>query len=154
MNRQVVTAEDISRFRSETLPSGLAGGIAAAPAPSYEHEPQADTYKDRLMKYIPTEVVATWIFLDGIARSAPGPTQAAMLRWTVFLALLAGTWLYLLRVQRVTKRQQLAISTLAFAVWVISLGGPFSLLSWYSPVYGAILLPLYTFAIPVIQAEN
>ena len=154
MQRQVVTAQDARRFRGETSPTGLTGGIAAAPARHHSHEEQPDTYKDRLLKYIPTEVVATYIFVDGIARTATDTVQASMLHWIIFLALLVGTWFYLLRVQHVTKRQQLVMSTLAFAVWVLSLGGPFASFGWYSPVYGAILLPLYTFAIPIIQAEK
>ena len=60
----------------------------------------------------------------------------------------------LARVQRVSKKAQLAISTLAFAVWVFSLGGPFQSFSWYNPFYGSVLLPLYTFGISALKVES
>ena len=75
----------------------------------------------------------------------------------VFLALLALTWPYLSRIGGVTNRTQLAISTGAFFFWVFSLGGPFvylmGLVGWtYHPIYGGLLLPLYTFAVPILDS--
>jgi Kef-type K+ transport system membrane component KefB len=72
----------------------------------------------------------------------------------VFLALLVGTWFYLERLQKVSKRQQLIVSTVAFAIWTFSLGGPFADFAWYSPIYGAVLLPLYTFAVALVGGPN
>lgn len=95
-----------------------------------------------------------FVLVDGMLRSAAPSLPIPVIRWVVFFALLAGTWLYLQRVERVSKLQQLLISTVAFAVWVFSLGGPFSAFTWYSPLYGAILLPLYTFSIPIFQAKK
>jgi hypothetical protein len=122
------------------------------PLPSAEHS-NPTTFK-ALLKYIPTEVVAVFVLVDGMLRSAAPSLPIPVIRWVVFFALLAGTWLYLQRVERVSKLQQLLISTVAFAVWVFSLGGPFSAFTWYSPLYGAILLPLYTFSIPIFQAKK
>ena len=45
--------------------------------------------------------------------------------------------------QKVLKLQQHIISFLSFVVWVFALGGPFLLFSWYNPLYGEILLPVY-----------
>jgi hypothetical protein len=61
------------------------------------------------------------------------------------------TPLYLFFVQKVKKAKQLILSTLSFAVWVFALGGPFTLLSWYDPLYGALLLPVFTFTISLFQ---
>lgn len=49
-------------------------------------------------------------------------------------------------VQRIT---QLAVSTIAFAIWALALGSPFATLGWYKPIYGGIFLPAYTFLIPI-----
>ena len=40
---------------------------------------------------------------------------------------------------------------MAFVVWVFALGEPFNSLSFYSPVYGSILLILYNLIIPLIN---
>lgn len=147
MGRQIVTQEDVLQAQASKGNFGVAPGIAAAP--QVEKEPNADTYQDRLLKLIPAEVVATYIFLDGVLRLAPANVPVPILRWFVFVVLLLGTWFYLSRVENVTKTHQLAISTIAFALWVFYLGGPFASFRWYSPIYGAVLLPLYTFGVAI-----
>jgi len=107
-----------------------------------------------LLKYVPAEVVVVYVFVEGLIRNAPADVPRDKVLWGVFLFLLVGTWFYLVRVQHVSKKEQLLISTLAFAVWVFSLGGPFASLSWYKPFYGSLLLPLYTFGISAIKAES
>ena len=162
MGREIVTEEDIRKYRQREQAArartsfGVAPGVAAAPAPVPQEggEPKADTYQGRLLKLIPTEVVAMYVFLDGVLRSAPAGVPAPALRWLVFTALLCATWLYLNRVEKVSKKHQLALSTVAFAVWVFSLGGPFVAFRWYSPIYGALLLPLYTFGVAIDQGKK
>ena len=109
-----------------------------------------DDYKQRLLKYIPTEVIALYLTLDTLVRSSDDMPSNAL--WIIFAIGLVGTFLYLWRVEKVRKAKQLIISTIAFAVWVFALGGPFTALPWYEPLYAAILLPLYTFFIPIIEA--
>jgi hypothetical protein len=149
--RQVISRHDLVTARESQPVGGMVGGVAAAPA---REMPAAkpDAFQDRLLKYIPAEIVAVYVGIDGVLRASTNVPVLA-LQWAVFVTLLAGTWLYLARVQKVTKRQQLLISTIAFAVWVFSIGGPFASFPWYSPVYGAVLLPLYTFAVPIIEAD-
>jgi len=152
MGRQVVTQKDLLSFAAPQPAAGVAvGGVAGgvAAAPQRREQPKLDTYQERLLKYIPTEVVTTYVFLDGVLRSASATFPVAALRWFVFVVLLFGTWFYLNRVEKVTRRQQLVISTVAFGLWVFSLGGPFAAFHWYSPVYGAVLLPLYTFGVAI-----
>ncbi|HEV2389039.1 MAG TPA: hypothetical protein VGS20_17495 [Candidatus Acidoferrales bacterium] len=157
MERTVLTAHDVrSRLQPLAAPflaaaSGL--GIqksqldveAAVATPI----PEPDDYKSRLLKYIPTEVVAVYLTIAGIVHASgsglPRPTLSV-----VFVVLLVATPLYLWRVLQVTKAPQLAVSTVSFAVWVFTLGGPFASAGWYRPAYGAILLPLYTFMVPIL----
>lgn len=136
---------------SVTAPDPSAAVPAAAIVSAIGPGTKPDAFQDRLLKYIPMEVVTTFVFLDGLVSVANGRVPVNSLRWTIFFALLVGTWFYLKRVQQVSKSKQLAISTTAFAIWVFSLGGPFTAFGWYSPVYGAILLPLYTFFVPIIE---
>jgi hypothetical protein len=45
---------------------------------------------------------------------------------------------------------QTAMMSLMFAAWAFALGGPFAGLSWYNPTYGALVLTVIAFAVPVI----
>ena len=109
-----------------------------------------DNYTSRLLKYIPAEVIALYITLDAIIRSAED--ISILIYWFVFLFGMIGTYLYLWRVAKVSKKIQLLISVGAFVVWVFAIGGPFTTLSWYEPIYGGLLLPMYTFVTAIIEA--
>ncbi len=109
-----------------------------------------DDYTSRLMKYVPAEIVALFITLDTLARSSTKVPQ--LVHWGILIFGIVGTYLYLWRVAKVRKPLQLHISAIAFCVWVFAIGGPFSSLSWYDPIYGGLLLPAYTFIIAVIEA--
>jgi len=109
-----------------------------------------DKFTSRLLKYIPTEVIALYLTLDALIRSSDQVPLGV--HWLAFLFGIMGTFLYLWRVEKVTKTLQLVISAVAYCVWVFALGGPFVHLSWYQPIYGGLLLPVYTFLIPIIEA--
>jgi hypothetical protein len=110
-----------------------------------------DSYREKLVKYIPAEVVALYLTLDVICRS--NPTERG-LRWFILVFGCVATPLYLWRIQRVRKWVQLLVSTAAFVVWTFALGGPFVSLSWYKAIYGALLLPIFTFLVPLIDPGN
>jgi hypothetical protein len=114
----------------------------------------ANDYGTRVLKYIPAEVVTVFIGVQAVINQA-GPVEAsATLLWIAFGILLALTPVYLWRVTHVTKALQLVISTISFAVWVFSLGGPFVSFPWYQPLYGAVLLPLFTFAVGIVIPDR
>jgi len=143
MSRSIITQRDIDA----TLV-----GRSAGPAASLNGGP--DGYNTRVMKYIPAELVAVFVFIQGVINQADPSGPNATLLWIAFGVLLVLTPVYLWRVQHVTKTLQLVISTIAFAVWVFSLGGPFAFLPWYQAIYGAVLLPLFTFAAGIIIPNN
>jgi hypothetical protein len=158
MRREIITPQDTdsASFRTAT------GGHVAATRTT-QVEPPTDDYSSRLIKYIPAEVVAVYLTVQSAilaaVPSAESGTQTTTvdqpaLFWGVFVILLVLTPLYLLRTQGVTKKVQLIISTLSFAVWVFTIGGPFLTLSWYQPLYGAVLLPLYTFGVALIEPRR
>jgi hypothetical protein len=119
--------------------------------------PSPDTYKDRLLKYIPAEVVALYLTLHGSAAAARDTIPQAPVQWAIFAILLAATPLYTLRITKipgaVPAKRQAGIAMGAFLVWVFALGGPFTQLSWYQGIYGTLLLPLYTFFVPFVEGD-
>ena len=134
MSRQVVTYE----HRLDATPG-------FAPQDNESSAPPEDKYKDRLLKYIPAEVVTLYLTLTALLSGAAGlPLWPA---WVIFTIGIIATWCYLRYQFAVTDRSQLVISSIAFVVWVFALGGPFKDLSWYKPIYGGLLLPIYTFFI-------
>ncbi len=110
-----------------------------------------DDYLTRLIKFVPSEVVALYITLYALANSSRNEIAFDAVVWAIFIVGIIATPLYLWRVAKVADWTQMIISTIAFVVWIFALGGPFSTLSWYHPVYGALLLPVYTFFVPIIS---
>lgn len=109
-----------------------------------------DAYTSRLLKYIPAEVVALFLTLDALIRSSS--KVPIFIYWAVFVFGIVATYFYLWRVGKVRKQTQLHISAVAFFVWVFAIGGPFTHLNWYDPLYGGLLLPVYTFLVAIVEA--
>src|SRR5437867_4283308 len=116
MGRQVVTEKDLQKLRLAGA-GGVAGGAVEVPP--------VDTYNDRLIKYIPAEVIAVFLTLAGLIKSAASVDQLKFLFWGIFVFLLLMTPFYVWRVLKITKREQIIIATASFAVWVFAGGGPF-----------------------------
>ena len=142
MARQVISKSDQLKMRAHDDSTAL-------------REAQTDTFKDRLLKYIPGEIVAAFIFVQGLIVSATANTdENSMLYWMVFIAFAILTPLYLWKLMDVKKVVQLIISFFAFIVWVFAIGGPFISLEWYQPLYGAVLLPIFTLLVAIVVAEK
>jgi hypothetical protein len=117
-----------------------------------------DSYLEKLLRYVPADIIAAYVALDGILReNSNGPLW---LSWAVFLTLLVLTPFYVCYKKtepstgfHSSKMFHWLASTVAFAVWVFALGGPFAVtFSWYQPVYGSVLLILTSLAIPVFES--
>jgi hypothetical protein len=133
MTRQVIRAkEDITRAGAGTV-SGTQDG-----------------YLERLLKLIPTETVAAYLFLDGVIRSSlkGDPSLNAWL-WAIFALIAVGNILYW-RKTGVTHFVQYILLTIAFVVWIFTIGGPFAQEPWYKPFMGSVILGLFTFFVPSI----
>jgi hypothetical protein len=145
MARDVITSRDIQKNNQSGTADKLPAGTTY---PATE-----DGYFDRLFKYIPAELVAGYIFVLGVVKQLTDAGEIKVFQWLLFVVFCILTPLYLWRVQKVLKLQQHIISLLSFIVWAFALGGPFALCSWYNPVYGAILLPVFTLVIAIWEAE-
>lgn len=112
-----------------------------------------DGYQDRLLKYIPADINAAWLALTGIVKSVTTIPQSTVL-WILFAILLILTpiwiWKQTFEAKKPPAITQISVSTGAFFVWVFALGEPFTSLSFYQPVYGSILLILYTLIVAKI----
>jgi len=142
MPREILTSKDLQRINQTDSESRVPAGTVTP-----------DGYFDRLFKYIPAELVAGYIFVLGFVNQLTNAGEIRMFQWILFIIFCILTPLYLWRIQKVLKVQQHIISVLSFIVWVFALGGPFALSVWYNPVYGAILLPVFTLVVAIIEAE-
>lgn len=112
-----------------------------------------DTYRERLVKYIPVEIIVLYIALYGSTYAVIGtdPFFPILARWLVIAGIIC-TPLYLWNVEQVSNWVQLLVSTVGFVVWVFALGVfPVVELPWYNQVAAAIFLPVYTLASPLME---
>lgn len=120
---------------------------------------RVDGYLDKIMKYIPSEIVGVWITLKTMIDGNSNIPQDKIL-WGILVFCLFLTFAYIRLLpsaeQDKPSIKQTVISVGAFIVWAIAIGGqPFtSLGDWYQPIYGSILMVLYTATIPLITLED
>ncbi len=103
-------------------------------------------YQDRLLKLIPSEIVGAYIFLQGVIPQAYGKWGTTV----VALILLIMTPLYLDRIQKVKRNDQVIITSISFVVWLYSLGGPFRFWGVYEAWISSVILVLWTLAVPLL----
>lgn len=150
MNRNIITAGDIQRASaSRQLMAGGEEGVQPEQPVSTDKQP--DNYLGRLVKYIPPDVIATFIFLEGAVGSSADPHRMQF-SWAVFFIILLATPFYLRKVAGIDTFRQILLSTIAFVVWAIAYQGPpFSFLQVPS-LYTTVVLGLYTFLLPLLAA--
>jgi hypothetical protein len=117
-----------------------------------------DKYFDRLLKYIPADVVGFWLAINGPIQSAGDDVPKSFLLWLLFLVGLLLTFGWTYKQTQVPKKRpawtQIGISCGAFGVWVFALGGPFAMLDFYQPIYGSLLLIVYTSAVALVTPSE
>ena len=115
-----------------------------------------DSYFEKLVKYIPADILAAYVAITGITASVDPPLW---LGWGVFGALLALTPLYVCYVKTApkgfvsSKMFHWVTACLAFSAWVFAMGGPFATFTWYQPYLGSVVLILTTLIIPVLEGQ-
>jgi hypothetical protein len=155
MPRTIVNPEEVSGAGAPGIPKGgrkRGAGVPVpetpAPTPAPAAAPAADSYNDRVLKYIPAEVVTLYLSVDALVRAKQ---NSPALSWGLFAFGLLATVLYLKFSAGVTKPLQLVVSAVAFFVWAISIGSPSTYIAGYDPIYGAIALPIFTFLAGLIK---
>lgn len=115
-------------------------------------ERPADDYYDRLVKLIPAEVIGVYLSMIAVAKS--DDDIPLFVPWLVFFFGFVATYYYSKIVLEIKETRQLAVMVGAFCVWALSLGFPFEDVPGYSASYGAMILPAYTFVVPMIIGEQ
>ena len=157
MPRIITTKRDLARFHAGAagVPAmrAAAGGPGQPPTPP-PSPPPLDGYREKLIKYIPAEIISLYVTVDALVRTlVHDPGQANGIYWFMLIFGLAVTPFYLWRVMHVTKTIQLIVSTAAYGVWVFALGGPFNHMAWYhnNPIWSGLVMVIFTFLAPLID---
>jgi len=146
--RRVITIQDAKLLSQKpvyysTPPWGKAPSAYALPP---------DEYMTRTAKYIPAEIVAVYLTILGLLAVSSDVSPAFY--WFIFGVLLILTVLYAWKAASATGLPapvaQVAVSTIAFAIWAFALGKPFTFFDWYTPLYASVLLILYTLIPPLL----
>jgi hypothetical protein len=117
-------------------------------------------YLDRLMKMIPGEVVGLYLIGSGFI---PQDWTALLILWTIVCVIaVIVVRIYGTADPAVGLPPQMipvAVSTVAFLIWVYTLGGPFrgqkvAGYDLYQPVLGSLLVLGWSFFIPIFYRET
>lgn len=138
MTRRIVSKQTIVAYER--------AGVAAP-------QTQPDGYLTRLIKYIPSEIIAIFLIVNGLAagQATVGgvkiPFQLTDMQYFIIFAIfLVITPIYVWRVTSVPKMPpatgQIVISIISFATWAYATGKPFTHTSLYNPLVAAILVPI------------
>jgi hypothetical protein len=112
-----------------------------------------DSYRERLIKYIPAETIALFIAIYGITYYLSGSEAwyPLMARW-ILIAGILGTVLYLWQAEGITDPVQVGISVIGFCLWALALGVvTVTSLPFYNAIVAAVVLVLWVFLAPFID---
>lgn len=127
--------------------SAIAGAGGVPP-----REPGADFqgYLDRLMKMIPGEAIGLYLVGSGFI---PAAQSLVLLIWSIIC--LAGV-IAIKAYGTADRANQIppdwvhvAISSVAFVIWLYSIGGPFATYGVNVPYIGSLLVLAWTFFVPI-----
>jgi hypothetical protein len=119
-----------------------------------------DNYFDRIIKYIPADIIGAWIATVGIVSSFSKGSDAPKetILWVAFfigiILTAMWTWKQTTVQGKPVAKTQIIISIGAFIVLVFALGEPFAGLSWYDPGYGSLSLIFYALLVGMITPNQ
>jgi hypothetical protein len=120
---------------------------------------EVDTFFDRVVKYIPTEIVSAWVAAKALVGAAAVVSKNTVL-WVCFGAAVVLTALWTLKQTSLPGKPhavtQTFVATVAFIVWAIALGEPFATLlgTARQSLYGGLLLIFYTLIAGLITPKE
>jgi hypothetical protein len=121
---------------------------------------QEDNYLQKLVKYIPGEVVAAHAAAAGImvdAATGKLKSHPAFIVWIGFLTVVAFLWTMVAtqdkqgRFASRTSWFQSVVASIAYLVWVFALGTGIKEIVTYPPFVGSLLLIGATLVIPLLE---
>jgi hypothetical protein len=120
---------------------------------------KVDTFFDKVVKYIPTDIVSAWVAVKGVVDAAAMASKNSVM-WVCFVAFVVLTALWTLKQTAVPGKPpavtQTAVSTVAFVVWAVALGEPFAGLlgPQNQSLYGSLLLIFFTLVVGLITPKE
>lgn len=137
-------------IRQSPTGGGIDGSLRA-PLSAEQQPANEDLYKDRLIKLIPGEVVALYLVGQGII-----PQEGTWVQFVWIVICLVGLIMFRIQGTRDPVQNQspqipsVIIASLAFLIWVYTLGGPFASIGIHIPYVGSLLVLIWTFFIPLV----
>jgi hypothetical protein len=123
-----------------------------APATGVVAVPSEDDYLTKVLKYVPVEALAAYLFMAGVIGSnVTGKHDRAMWLGGLLIGTLVLTIPYDLRVLSIVRWQQVTVSVVGIAVYVFALGGWFATTTWYHQWYASIVVPVFGLLIAVLR---
>lgn len=130
-----------------------AGGMfeaATQPSPSSPPKPSPDQYLGRVVKMIPSEVVAAYLVGAGVI---PPDNDKVLAGWSVVCLLALVIRARLTRDPERGKGAQwlnVLLAAVAYVIWIYNLGGPFRAYGMYVPYVGTLMLVSWTLFVPLV----
>jgi hypothetical protein len=125
--------------------------VAYATASTTADKP--DGYIDRLLKYIPSEIIALYLGVTNVVPVQDSSYWLSLWIITIVTALCTPIYMYIMTKEdgQPTAWEQIVISSIAFPIWVFAIGGPFVQYSWYAPKHwiAAVIITFSTFLIGI-----
>ncbi len=140
--------------QAEAAPAGgvVAAASATTTAPGGVAVPSEDDYLTKVVKYIPPEVLAAYLFMAGVIDSnVTNKHDHAIWLGSLLVGVLILTIPYDLQVLKIVRWSQIGMSVLGMAVYVFAVGGWFATTTWYHQWYASIVVPLLGLVIAILK---
>ncbi|HEX4309900.1 MAG TPA: hypothetical protein VHZ25_07715 [Acidobacteriaceae bacterium] len=143
--------------RIQTVPATEEGALFLGAAP--DNQNRGDDYLDRLVKYIPAEIIALYLGASNVVPHS-GRKNEVIALWVIAVLTTICTPIYMRYATKDWKTQptlwsQVIISSIAFPIWVFAMGGPFEATwpNWYpnNKWIAAIVISFATFLAGIYQ---
>jgi len=149
-------------MKESTKQFRVIGKQEVAEAKAQGEEVSEDKYLEKVKKYIPTEVVLAYVFLQQtIQNGAPEPgsfwTKEVLLGLIFFICLIATPVYKFIQSNEEGYSKpirQLIISTLAYIAWIFYFGDWFKFLmgeTYYSDILATIVMVTFTLLAPILE---
>jgi hypothetical protein len=140
-------------MREIVIKSNLNKIVSSGIAPT---QSSTDDFKNKLMKLIPAEITGAYLAIKNFMDSSTKINIEGKPGWIIVGGLLILLYFYYGRLSGVKSVKQLAFMSIAFLVWVFSIGGPFNMLMPDEEIRGIIsgvVLIFCTLSIPIFFKE-
>jgi len=158
MNRNILTSEDASHLAQTTPEVTRNRLLQVGPAlpksmdtESSGEGPKPDNYFDRLLKYIPAEIISTYILLAAPVPDTFAGTAVRRAYWILLLIGLVLTPVFARQVLKVERKRQICLTTVGFVVFVAGQGGAFALYDWWKGYYALGATALFLLLVAIVH---